>query len=94
LPRVAVADDLAADRAALSNARLEEISAHSEASQYSGGLLLSLALAREATAKLTEVQIEQKLVLAALGIPIPDMSQARHNEESVGRSTSDEDALK
>jgi hypothetical protein len=94
MPRITAPSDDAAAFAELAKARGDAKSAHQEAAMYSGGLIQTMALVREVTAKTTEAAIEQRIALAKLGIPLPSLSGTNAPvPKSPGKTTSDRDAL-
>jgi hypothetical protein len=94
MPRITAGSDAAAF-SELAKARNDAKAAHQEAEMYSGGLIQTMALVREATAKTTEAAIEQRIALAKLGIPMPSPSGTNAAvPKSPGTPTSDRDALR
>jgi hypothetical protein len=78
----------------LNSAKNEAREARLEAAQYTGGLIQAMAFMREATAKLTQASIEQRLELARAGIPLPVPNDpAKTMPPSPGKSAADKDAL-
>jgi hypothetical protein len=93
-PRALAASDASTALSELAKARADAKAAHQEAAMYSGGLIQSMALVREATAKATEAVIEQQIALMKLGIPFVSLSDANPpGSKSPGKSASDRDAL-
>jgi hypothetical protein len=93
-PRISAPSDDAATLSELDKARSDVKAAQREATMYSGGLIQTLALVREATAKTTEAAIEQRIVLMKLGIPLPSLSGTTLAvPKSPGKTTSDKNAL-
>ncbi len=93
MPRTSVPADEGAALSALDKARGDAKAAAREAAMYSGGLIQTMALLREATAKTTEAAIEQQIVLMKLGIPLPSLAATPPVSKSPGKTTSDKDAL-
>lgn len=92
--RISAPADDAAAASELAKARAEEQAAREEAAMYSGGLLQTMALVREATAKTTEAAVQQRVALAKLGIPLAYPSVASPPvQKSPGKTASDKDAL-
>jgi hypothetical protein len=71
MPRITAPSDDAAAFSELAKARGDAKAAHQEAAMYSGGLIQTMALVREVTAKTTEAAIEQRIALAKLGYHCP-----------------------
>jgi ABC-type iron transport system FetAB ATPase subunit len=93
-PRISAPSDDAAVLSELDKARGDAKAAQREAAMYSGGLIQTMALVREATAKTTEAAIEQRIALMKLGIPLPALSGTDLPvPKSPGKTTSDKDAL-
>lgn len=93
-PRVANSADKETTKSELAKARTDAEAAHREASMYSGGLLRTVALLREATAKATEAVVEQRIALERLGIPLASLpGGVLPVAKSPGDPTSDKDAL-
>jgi cob(I)alamin adenosyltransferase len=92
--RIATPNDDSTAASDLAKARSDARAAEREAALYSGGLIQTMALVREATAKVTEAAIEQRIALMKLGIPIPSPSGAvPPPPKSPGKPTSDKEAL-
>jgi len=93
-PRISAANDEAAAVSELEKARSDATAAQREATIYSGGLLQSMALVREATARTTEAAVEQRIAFMKLGIPLPYLSGTNPPvSKSPGKATSDKNAL-
>lgn len=93
-PRISAPADDTAALAELDKARGDAKAAQREAAMYSGGLIQTMALVREATAKTTEAAIEQQIVFMKLGIPLPSLSGTNPPvPKSPGKTTSDKNAL-
>jgi ABC-type iron transport system FetAB ATPase subunit len=93
-PRISVAADEAATISELAKARSDAEAAQREVAMYSGGLIQSMALVREATARTTEAAIEQRIALMKLGIPLPALSGDNPTiAKPPGKTTSDKNAL-
>lgn len=94
IPRVSAAADDAAIASELAKAGADAKAAQQEAARYSGGLIQTMALVREATAKATQAAIEQRLALMKLGIPLASVSGTNPAApKAPGKATSDRDAL-
>jgi hypothetical protein len=92
--RIASPAEDAAAFSELEKARGDAKAAQGEAAMYSGGLIQTMALVREATAKTTEAAIEQRIALMKLGIPLPSLSgNDPPIPTSPGKTTSDKNAL-
>ena len=92
VPRMYVQDPNA--EADLKEAISDADAAHREASLYSGGLIQTMALMREASARATIATVQQRIQLGRSGIPLP--GAAAENKPAPltpGRPTSDKDAL-
>jgi ABC-type iron transport system FetAB ATPase subunit len=93
-PRISNPADDAAVFSELEKARGDATAAQREAAMYSGGLVQTMALVREATAKTTEAAIEQRITFMKLGIPLPSLSGTNPPiPTSPGKTTSDKNAL-
>ncbi len=93
-PRISAPFDDAAAISELDKARGDAKAAQREAAMYSGGLIQTMALVREATAKTTEAAIEQRIAFMKLGIPLPFLSGTNLPvPKSPGKTTSDKNAL-
>jgi hypothetical protein len=78
----------------LAKAKDNAETAHEEAEKYAGGLIQTMALLREATAKTTEVAIEQRIAFTKLGIPLPSLPGVNPSAPAApGKPSSDRDAL-
>jgi hypothetical protein len=93
-PRIASPADDATVSSELERARANAEAAREEAEMYSGGLFKTMALMREATAKVTEAAIEQRVAFIKLGLPLAATSDNPPSSvSSPGKATSDKDAL-
>jgi ABC-type iron transport system FetAB ATPase subunit len=93
-PRISNPTDDATALSELEKARGDAKAAQREAAMYSGGLIQTMALVREATAKTTEAAIEQRIAFMKLGIPLPSLSGTSPPvPASPGKTTSDKNAL-
>lgn len=89
-----VSPDNADIGAELAKAKADAAEARMEAAQYSGGMIQMMALMREATAKVTQVSIEQRIALARIGMPMPTLSAPNAvAAPTPGKTSSDKDAL-
>ncbi len=78
----------------LAAAKNDAAQAHTEAAQYSGGLIRTLAIAKEAAVKVTVASLQQRMELARAGIPLPALgAKVSVIPPPVGTITSDKDAL-
>jgi hypothetical protein len=93
LPRILVEDPGVADE--LKAATTDADDAQKEAARYSGGLVQSMALVREATARVTVAAVQQRIELARSGISLPGMPTGGKPPPSAapGKKSSDKDAL-
>ena len=92
VPRISVQDPNA--EADLEKATSEADAAHREASLYNGGLLQTMALMREASARVTVAAVQQRIQLARSGIPLPGVvADNKPAQSAPSKLTSDKDAL-
>ncbi len=93
-PRISSPADDASALSELEKARDDAKAAQREAAMDSGGLIQTMALVREATAKTTEAAIEQRIAFRKLGIPLPSLSGTNPSIPTPpGKTTSDKNAL-